>query len=354
MKKYLYLLFIVIGLSLLISCEKEDGPQIGGDTTYLEPVLTNPTTGANVVLLKANASDTLIFNWEKADYGINIPVQYVLQADMDGNDFASPFSIANSSIDSIIITVGGLNTKFTAMGLTAETENDIEFRIMAYIPDAELPNDTLYSDVVAYTVTPYLAKDPLYMVGDFNGWNANTAPRMFQNLPSLKYELYVNIGSNGFKYIFAPGSWAGDIGDDPANPGKLIANGENNCTVATVPDYYRVEVNLGDMSWKATKFSWGIIGDATAGGWGSDTNMTYDAVNDIWTITTDLTAGALKFRANASWADGFNYGDSGADGTLESGGANISIGTAGNYTITLNLKPPVSPVGSYSYTITKN
>jgi hypothetical protein len=41
----------------------------------------------------------------------------------------------------------------------------------------------------------------------------------------------------------------------------------------------------------------------------------------------------MKFRANNNWD--FNFGDTGADGTLEAGGTNIS--TAGTYLITLDL-----------------
>jgi hypothetical protein len=78
---------------------------------------------------------------------------------------------------------------------------------------------------------------------------------------------------------------------------------------------------------------WGIIGDATAGGWSSDQNMTWNATNKVFTSTINLVVGALKFRANDDWA--INYG--GADlNALTSGGANIAIATAGNYTITFD------------------
>jgi starch-binding outer membrane protein SusE/F len=356
MKKILYLLFLVIGLSSIESCKKEDGPVIGKETDFLSPQITTPITGASAVLLKAHATDTLIYKWDKADYGINIPVQYVLQADLVGNDFASPTTLATSSIDSAILTVGALNLKCIAMDLTVETVNELELRVMAYVPDAELTGDTLYSDVVAYDVTPYLAKDPLYMVGSFNGWNNGTAPRMFQNLSGLKYELYTNTTDNewGFKFLTTLGAWTayGHPGGGTSDTNGTLALGGDNCSQGLAAGYYRVEVDLGGMTWKTTAFSWAIIGSAPGDGWAADHAMTYNAGNDTWSVTIDLIAGAFKFRGNGSWD--YNYGDSGADGTLEPSGSDISIGSAGNYTIVLNLKPPVSPVGYYSYTVTKN
>ena len=67
------------------------------------------------------------------------------------------------------------------------------------------------------------------------------------------------------------------------------------------------------------------------------------------TITLNLTAGEMKFRANDAWD--INFGDDGANGSLEYGGANIAIASAGNYTITLDLK---GGGGKYTYTVKKN
>jgi hypothetical protein len=73
--------------------------------------------------------------------------------------------------------------------------------------------------------------------------------------------------------------------------------------------------------------------------------MTYNAGTKLWTVTTNCVAGEFKFRANSDW--GINFGDTGADLTLEYDGANIAVGTAGSRTITLDLRVP----GNYTYTI---
>ncbi|MFT4154522.1 SusF/SusE family outer membrane protein [Parafilimonas sp.] len=86
-----------------------------------------------------------------------------------------------------------------------------------------------------------------------------------------------------------------------------------------------------------------MIGDATSGGWSTDTDMMYNNGDSTWSVTATLTSGDLKFRKNHDW--GTNYGGSG--GTLVSGGDNIAISAAGTYLITFDLP-------NSAYTITKN
>ena len=79
--------------------------------------------------------------------------------------------------------------------------------------------------------------------------------------------------------------------------------------------------------------NWGIIGDATPLGWGSSTDMIYNATTDTYSISLDLTAGEFKFRLDNSWTT--NYGDDGNNLSLEAGGSNIAV--AGRYTIVANF-----------------
>jgi hypothetical protein len=80
---------------------------------------------------------------------------------------------------------------------------------------------------------------------------------------------------------------------------------------------------------------WGLVGDATENGWdGPDMEM-YETSNDVYELYTDLLGNQMKFRFNEDW--GQNYGDDGADGSLNSGGANIVIPGDGVYHVVLDL-----------------
>lgn len=85
---------------------------------------------------------------------------------------------------------------------------------------------------------------------------------------------------------------------------------------------------------------WGIIGSA-ANDWGNagpDLPFFSTDTDGILVAYVTLTTGEIKFRQNNSWdAPNINYGDNGADGSLEEAGANIVISTAGSYKITMNL-----------------
>jgi len=89
----------------------------------------------------------------------------------------------------------------------------------------------------------------------------------------------------------------------------------------------------------------GVIGDATAGGWGTDTFMIQNPSNPYkWSIKTPLVVGNAKFRANAGWTT--NWGSNTfPNGIGTQGGANIAVGTAATYAISFN-----SATGEYSFT----
>ncbi|MBE0424751.1 MAG: SusF/SusE family outer membrane protein, partial [Lutibacter sp.] len=92
--------------------------------------------------------------------------------------------------------------------------------------------------------------------------------------------------------------------------------------------------NSSALTYTIEAYTWGLVGDATTNGWdGPDMPMAYDSFSDTWKAIVTLKTGEMKFRFNNDW--GLNYGDTGADGTLENGGANIAV-TAGNYLVVLD------------------
>ncbi|PQV51307.1 SusE-like outer membrane protein [Jejuia pallidilutea] len=81
--------------------------------------------------------------------------------------------------------------------------------------------------------------------------------------------------------------------------------------------------------------TWGIIGSA-ANDWGATPDLPFfkTDTDGVLVAYVNLIDGEIKFRENMAWDN--NYGDNGADGTLEQDGANIAV-TAGSYKITMNL-----------------
>ncbi|NVO21216.1 MAG: SusF/SusE family outer membrane protein [Bacteroidetes bacterium] len=173
-----------------------------------------------------------------------------------------------------------------------------------------------------------------------NGWNDETG---LTYVPAMRtWRGGIHLAAGEFKFR-ANHDWGLNYGSTAGNA-TLDAGGSNIPAPSVESDYYFALDLSTPLTYTYTADRWGIIGDATAGGWSDDQNMTWDATNQVLTATIPLTVGAIKFRANDDWA--VNYG--GPLTALTQGGDNIPIAEAGTYVITLDLGKVVP-----SCTITK-
>lgn len=190
-----------------------------------------------------------------------------------------------------------------------------------------------------------LAYPQLQVPGSYQGWAPGDNTTILASVNSdEKYEGYLNFADANAEFKFLKGSAWGDP-DWGGVDGVLIPGGAN--IKATDAGYYKINVDLTALTYSFVKTDWGIIGSATAGGWDSDQNMTYDATTGEWSAVVELTAGEIKFRANDGWD--INYGDTGNDGILEGGGGNIAIPEAGTYNVKLKLGAP-----DYTYSVVRS
>lgn len=217
----------------------------------------------------------------------------------------------------------------TVTGLTANTA----YHVRAY---ATNQIGTNYGADVSFTTLPNITK--FFVVGDYNGWtNSDAATFIISTSTSTTAQGYVYLTSGGIK-LTTDHSWDNQhtFGD---NGSGGLTNPGNNITVAAA-GYYYLTADLSKMTYSLTLTTWGIIGDATAGGWGTQTNMTYYPATQVFGLNANLiSTGSFKFRGTSDW--NINYGSTAADGTtLDAGGTNIAVPTSDNYAITLNLSVP--------------
>lgn len=351
---------------LLVSCKKE------GDQFYIKqgsfPSNGFTASATDAVLTQATENDTAVtFTWPAADFGEKTIVSYTLQLDIpsdtSGADAwanAKTFTAGNNVLRYSFSTKD-LNNILSAMALPAGTANKVVVRIKSDVPQYNGSKSSIasvYSNTVAIQVTPYSLS--LYIPGAYQGWDPSSAPLLnpVEGKPGL-YEAYEHITGSGtqyFKYTNSPDWNHTNFGDG----GNGTFSTDGNAGGLSVPDsgYYELTADLNTNKWTATKITWGIIGDATPGGWGSDTQMIFDATNQVWKVTANmLKNGSFKFRANNEWVIDFGvdnngklqYADNpflGYNSTLN----NFSVPEDGNYTITLDLH--ISQ--KYTYSIVKN
>ena len=366
MKKINLISIIVIAMVVLLGCEKDEERTVVG--IYTAPAWST-AGGGSYVFTEENENETFVtFAWSAADFGFQAPTKYIVEFDAAGAAFAEPKIVGITTDLELPVTSGNMNNKLLTGGGVADLAADYEFRVTASV-HADV--DTLHSANITMTLTPFekIVEYPsLYAPGSYQAvWDASLGwgewdagledTKIYSVADDGVYEgyLYFNEDTTWLKFTQVP-AWEEDktIGDPDASgeSGTLQVGswGGNNIKVMTGPDYpvyYQVKADLNNLVSTFTATDWGLIGDGTAGGWDTDEDMTYDPVSDTWSITTDLVAGSIKFRANDDWA--INYGDPLGNGKLAQDGDNISVAAAGNYTITMDLSGAI-----YTYTVVQN
>lgn len=162
-----------------------------------------------------------------------------------------------------------------------------------------------------------------------NGWDADTD---MKHVGDGIYRMVLGLNDGLAKFRAEndwPINWGGD--DFPVGLGT-----QDGADINVTKGLYMISINAVTGDYAFGPATVGIIGDATPGGWGEDTDMTVDADNPaILRGTFELTDGKAKFRANNDWP--INWG--GADfpsGVGSIDGPDISV-TAGTYNVTLNV-----------------
>lgn len=348
-KSLLLALFGVLAFSCS-SDDIEDRPVIiPGDA----PVLSAPEDGNAYVLTIENAAEQAErFVWSAASFGQDVAINYSVEIDKAGNEFANP-QVLGSVIGQyqLPVTVESLNGAVLLAGGEAFVAGDYEVRVKASVNDTFEP---IYSNVNTITVTPYVSvAPPLYFVGapqayyNLNGWDNTTAIEMryIGDGVTRVYEAYVKVNAgDGFKFIGEQGTW--DNGNYGVIGGVQDGNLENSGGSGDVkvaetdgPGLYYIQVDIDQLKYKSVKMNWGIIGAATPSGWGGETAMTYDFANNQFTIDVTLTQDNMKFRCknagdfiyNNEWA--FQTGNSDPKVAYDNGSGDIAV-QAGATTIT--------------------
>ena len=120
---------------------------------------------------------------------------------------------------------------------------------------------------------------------------------MTYNTTSKVFSLAANLASGKAFKFRGTSDWNVNYGST-VKDGKTLDAGGSNVDI-TVTDDYAITLDLSHANaYTYSANTWGLIGDATPGGWDNDTNMTWDATNKVFTVTLNLTAAKIKFRAN--------------------------------------------------------
>lgn len=299
-------------------------------TPYLVPIALTPSSTAPLILQVSNAtSNAISFNWNASNYGNNV-INYALQLDTVGGNFANPQVIKYGTALSSSMIVNDLNTAAINAGVIGGSTKNVEFRIVSY-KDNTYSSPLVFSNAVVVNVTTYVPiPDNLYIVGDATpgGWN-NPVPVPSQQFTKVStYSFSITLGlTAGKSYLFLPvnGDWSHKYGGASATGGTLLKDNDvpgSNTPAPATSGVYQIVVNFQTNTYTLTAVpvpaNLYIVGDATAGGWNNPVptpSQQFTQINaSSFGLITQLTAGKsyLFLPLNGDW--GHKYGGASATG----------------------------------------
>ncbi len=340
-------------------------------SSYLVPITLVPSSTADLTLLVSNASNKAIsFNWNESAYGTNV-INYALQMDVAGNNFATPQVLKTGTTLNSSITVNDLNSLAIAAGIIGGSTKSMEFRVVSYL-GTTYATKMVTSNVVSVKLTTFTPVPPaLYIVGDATdgGWS-NPVPlpsQQFSRIDAVSYGIVVKLTA-GKSYLLLPlnGDWGHKYGGASATGGALLADNAvpgSNTPAPAITGMYQIVVNFQTGTYTVTPFTntiptaLFIVGDATDGGWANPVPVPSQQFTKIdgasFGAVVKLTTGKsyLFLPVNGDWSKKFG-GASATGGALLADGAvpgsNTPAPTAtGYYQIIVNFQTNTYTVTPY-------
>jgi starch-binding outer membrane protein SusE/F len=343
MKNYKILLLAIFAMFGLNSCEDKDelvftaSPQ--GEFTFVNTFLEKYTLTQNTM---SNVAERFVFS--AANFDTPTPINYVLENSISG-DFTDQTVIEGpTTTNEIAVTVGKLLELAETAGIESDVEALLHFRIKAFVGDLDTSTEFTYTPLQSLNILipsvstggSAIAPSTWGVVGSgYNNWGAFADGQFYTTDQTDIFVAYVTLVPGEIKFR-ENNAWDNDFGDSGAD-GTLDAGGDN--ITITNGGTYKITMNLNDNTYTIDAFSWGVVGSGY-NDWGAtpDAKFYYDYMTDTFKVGVRLVDGEIKFRQNNAWDS--DFGDSGADGTLDAGGDNIIV-TAGHYTITLDFNTSV-------------
>ena len=329
--KRIYFYTILLGLLTFISCEEDKTPVMELQRASEFQAFTQ----SEFVFSKENATAEFpIIKWTESDYGAATVVNYdVTLTNIDNN---KSVLLGTTGANELKMTNAQMNTFIGKVGVYPGQTSNITISLVAkaydYASDASV-------NTISFKATSYDPKAVnwkfAYVAVGYPDWDYTTAYLLGDPDGDGTYNGFVNFDSDGVSYAIIDGS---DVT-------KVLAQGNT----IEAKGFYEIKVDeTGQLTQSPNPIVWGVIGDATAGGWGTDTEMDYNEDTRLWTTITSFGAKEFKFRGNNDW--GINFGavegeENELSGKLIAGGPNFKVLKASAYVITLNL----TNAGEFSY-----
>ncbi|WP_114782821.1 SusF/SusE family outer membrane protein [Botryobacter ruber] len=353
-------LLLLFASLFLASCDPEEEAVMPVKAST--PVLSASSDA--LVLNQKNINKAgLTFEWTPGtNRGTNTAIDYTLQLDKKGNNFATPVEYKlGRAVYSNSLSVGALHELLTTrFGVAPGTAGELEARLVSAPATTALAPE--FSNTVTVSITPYIPVTPtLYLLGSAtpNGWNTgNATPLTVSSTDPTVFTYTGPLSVGEFKFITTLGQFLPSYNKGTAANQLVLRTDDSQPDEKfsiTKAATYKVTVNLADLSVAIAEQAgppysrlW-VVGDAAPTGWDLDNaaEMTKSASDPfVFTFTDYLKAGELKIATAKDWGAPF-YRPTVADAPTTSTAVQVSAGDpdykwkiaqAGVYKVTLNLR----------------
>ena len=241
---------------------------------------------------------------------------------VEKNDWSQVFGCAEGN---------GNNGEEGTLKRRADLTDDGSFKVVVN-GDAKFIKMTLNMMEYTYKIEKLNFAEFIYVPGNHQGWSPEKAPALQSPNFDGVYVGYTYLNGN-FKFT-KERNWNAEYNfNDFAVKDDIFFNNDGSNINISEEGFYQIKADVASSNLSAVKTTWGIIGPAQAGGWDTDTDMTWNAADESWTATVELAADEFKFRANDGWT--INVG--GSFDNLTQDGGNIKVTEAGTYEVKLFL-----------------
>ncbi|AOW20132.1 SusE domain-containing protein [Urechidicola croceus] len=373
MKKIFTILFSIITLLSLNSCDKENSPIFVAQEDQDGIEFLN-SFAANYLLSEAtedNIADR--FLWDSANFDVETNITYELQASIYP-ELTTFDVVGTTSENNLSVTVGQLLEFAEDLGLDddpATTDanglpnnvGQVYFRVRAYVgTTGDLETMSTIQPINITWIETVAVSDEcpsIFAVGEALtdiGWNFSADGEVFCQNDILERKFRFTNGTN-FRFFEESGNWASGLGYNYyIDEGfaidtnlEAVNDGDDNFVFVGESGIYTVTINNVDKTIIVTPSSslW-AVGGAVPGGWdfNDDTVEFIESTPDVWSASITLSNDIFRFfQTFGTWDTNNNfayYDDEGftIDSNFESDGGGDSnfsfIGAPGTYILTIN------------------
>jgi len=328
-------------------------------TPFNDPPVFTSTSNSVLGTISTSSQHALDFNWTPSFPGYTGDINYEIEYDSAGKNFASPHIIAvgpNVLTKSMII--GDMNTTALDEGVEGGSNGTIEYRLKATTQHGAVT----YSNSVSVDIQTYVPVRRFYLPGGYQGatgqgndWDPVTAPELIRDLRpgalNRMYYIYVYLPANSEFKITEGRSWSVNYGD--GGSGNLVPGGGN--ISVTTAGIYRISIDVANWTYDVRIGRMGFVGGAVTGvGWNPGTVFPTTAMGlpatNLFVGIHNFSVDEWKMIDNDQWDNGSmtitetrSYSSTGGSGSslMVNNPANFApLAAAGDYRVIWDGRNP--------------